>query len=438
MKRTLPLVVIVGRMNVGKSTLFNRLSVDVKSLAFEYPGVTRDFIQDVVCWQDRCFTLVDTGGISLRKTDDPITEQVRQRALQLLEKADLLLFVCDGSTGIVQEDREIAAIIHKLEKKTIVIVNKSDTTAAQEQMYEFDRLGLKPVIPISAQHGKNIADVLEGIIQSIPLVKVQEEEPSCSVVLLGKPNVGKSSLMNAILKQERSIVAGQPGTTREAVSERITFYQEDILVTDTPGLRRQRGVREPLERLMVKSALNALENGNIILLLVDASEGRIADQELKLAYYAFEERYKALLILFNKVDLLEDPYVKQTLNMSIEEYAPLFKKVAHLFISCKTGANVGKLLPMVNELCQRYSQQFPDEDITHLFKDALIRRPLYRNEQPLHVYAARQIQTAPITILLLVNEPRWFEKSQLGFFENLLRQNYDLKGVPVRFITRKK
>jgi GTP-binding protein len=438
MKRSLPLVVIVGRMNVGKSTLFNRLSTDVKSLAFEYPGVTRDFIQDIVCWQDRCFTLIDTGGISLRKTDDPITEQVRLRALQLLEKSDLLLFVCDGMTGVVQEDREIAAIIHKLEKKTIVIANKSDTAAAQERLYEFDRLGFKGIIPISAQHGKNIAEVLETIIHSIPKIKREEEEPSCRVVILGKPNVGKSSLMNALLKQERTIVAGQPGTTREAISERITFYQEDILVTDTPGLRRQRGIREPLEKLMVKSALHALENSDIVLLLVDASQGMIADQELKLAYYAFEEQYKALVILFNKTDLVEDPYTKKTLDMSIEEYGPLFKKISYMYISCKTGANVGKIIPMVNDLCQRYAQQFNDADINHLFKEALIRRPLYRNEQPLHVYEARQIQTAPITILLLVNEPRWFEKAQLGFFENLLRQNYDLKGIPVRFVVRKK
>lgn len=215
-------------------------------------------------------------------------------------------------------------------------------------------------------------------------------------------------------------------------------YQEDILVTDTPGLRRQRGIREPLERLMVKSALHALEEADIVLLLIDASQGTIADQELKLAYYAFEERHKALFILFNKADLLEDPYTKKTLDMSMEDHAPLFKKVAYQFISCKTGTNVGKIVPKVKELCERYSQQLPDADITHLFKEALIRRPLYRNEQPLHVYAARQIHTAPITILLFVNEPRWFEKAQLGFFENLLREKYDLKSIPVRFITRKK
>lgn len=230
----LPRVLIVGRMNVGKSTLFNRLSVDVKSLAFDYEGVTRDFLKDTVCWQDRCFELIDTAGISSQKSQDPVIEASRVRALDLLNEADLVLFVCDGKVGLLAEDRMLIKLVHKLKRPALMVVNKIDAHAAQEQLYEFDQAGFKTVIPISAQHGTGIADLLEAVVHALPEQSqiAQEEAPSCKVVILGKPNVGKSSLLNALLKQDRVLVADVPGTTREAISEKIRFFKEDIEVTD--------------------------------------------------------------------------------------------------------------------------------------------------------------------------------------------------------------
>ena len=250
----MPMVAIVGRTNVGKSTLFNRLSESVKSMTLDYEGVTRDVITDVVSWRDTTFELADTGGISLRKiVDDPIAEVARTRALEVVKNSALVLFVCDGTVGITQEDRELAKMLHKLKKSVVLVINKIDTSIAKAQMYEFERLGFTPLITISAQHGIGISDLFEAILENLPehALQEEEEEPACKVVILGKPNVGKSSLMNLILKKERSIVADMPGTTREPIQELVRFYQESIQLTDTPGIRRKRGVTEPIEKLMV-------------------------------------------------------------------------------------------------------------------------------------------------------------------------------------------
>jgi len=434
----LPKVIIVGRVNVGKSTLFNRLSTDVKSLTFDYEGVTRDFLKDEVCWQGKCFDLIDTGGISLRKTSDPIAEAVRVKALDLVEQSDVVVFVCDGKAGLAQEDLEISKLLHKMKKTVLLAINKIDSSLAKEHEFEFERLGHKAIFPLSAQHGKGIADFLETIVNNLPDTKIveQEQDDICKVVFLGKPNVGKSSLMNLLLKQERSIVSQEPGTTREAISEKIRFYEGDIQITDTAGVRRKRAVSEELETFMVKSTMRALKDSDIVLLLVDSSEGRLSDQELKLAFYAFDN-YKALVILFNKHDLV-DEYIEETLKFNLEPYKHIMKKVERLNISCKTGKNIGKVLAKIDTVFARYSQRFADDDLTFLLKEALERRPLYHKTMRLVLRGVRQLSTAPITLLLLVNVPDWFGPSQLGYFDNVLRKQFNLKGVPVRFVVRKK
>ncbi len=434
----LPIVLIIGRTNVGKSTLFNRLSVNVKSLTLNQEGVTRDFLKDTVCWQDHCFELIDTGGVSLRRTTDPLLQKLRERLLSLIDEATVVLFVCDGVIGLLPEDREVAKLLHKRGKQVLLLVNKSDVKIMQENMYEFEQLGFAVLLPISAQHGIGIGDVLEELVALLPKIKPVTEELSYRVVILGKPNVGKSSLMNILLKQERSLVSEQPGTTREALIEKIRFYQEDIQVADTPGIRRKRVVTEKLEDLMVQSAFRAVRDADIVLLMVDSTEGRIADQELKLAFYVFEQQHKALIVLFNKQDLVVDPFTQEQLAFSLEEYKYFMDKVVQLTISCKTKKNVGKVLPLVKKVWQRYSQYFSDEQLTRICKEALQKKPLYRNQKLLIVYYAQQVATAPITILLKVNEPKWFGPSQLGFFDNILRRTFNLKGVPIRFFVRKK
>lgn len=438
-KTKLPQVAIVGRMNVGKSTLFNRLSDNVKSMTLDYEGVTRDVLSDTICWRNTCFRLIDTGGISLKKKTDPVVEQTRQRALAKLEEAEVVLFMVDGKVGIVNEDRDLSKLIHKLGKKAILVINKIDAHQSKENQYEFARLGFKDEVLLSAQHGVGVPELFEAILAKLPegIQKEEEEKTLCNVMLLGKPNVGKSSLLNLLLKEERAIVADQPGTTREPISERIRFNKSSIKLTDTPGVRRKRKVDEQLEQIMVKKALGSIDDADVVLLVIDANEARIVDQELKLAFYAFEERSKGLIVLFNKDDLM-DEYKRDSLEFSLEPYDYFFDKVAQLRISCKDRKNIRKLTDVIDAVCQRYTQRFSDDELTILFKEALQHKPLYKSQQRLILYRANQVRTGPITIELVVSEPKWFGPSQMAFFEGILRKNADLKGVPVRFVARKK
>ncbi|MFA6065873.1 MAG: ribosome biogenesis GTPase Der [Candidatus Babeliaceae bacterium] len=432
-------VVIVGRMNVGKSTLFNKLSESVRSITLDYAGVTRDFIKDVIEWKNHRFEIIDTGGISLRKTEDIILEKVRQTALDLVQKTDLVVFVVDSLVGVLPEDREIAQLLHKNNKKVILVINKIDNTLAQEHIHEFYKLGFPHTVSISAEHSKGINDVLNEIVDLLPQETsgAADKEPDYRVVFLGRPNVGKSSLMNALLQEERSIVSDIPGTTREAISEKIQFYQQNIELTDTPGIRRKRSVGGQLEPLMVKSSFAALKNADIVVLVLDVTEAKLVDQELKLAFYAFEEHYKALIIVFNKIDLKTE-LMDQELERSLSLYNHLIKKVPLLNISCKSGKNVGRLVPLIEEVWQRFSQKLSDEEVNRLIVSSLQKKPLYHNQKLLRVYGARQVAQSPITILIDVNEPDWFGPSQLGFFENIIRGAYTMIGVPIKFIVRKK
>lgn len=435
--RSNPSVVIVGRMNVGKSSLFNRLSSDVKSMTLDYEGVTRDFVKDTVCWKDNCFDLIDTGGITLRDTPDPIARKVQEQVLNLVQEAALVLFVCDGTVGLLPEDREIARVLHRQDKQVLVVVNKIDSQVAKDQLYEFDRLGFAEIVPVSCAHALGINELLDSICAQLPQqgTGLEEEKTGFKIVLLGKPNVGKSSLMNELVKSERSIVLDMPGTTREAISERVTFYQQDVTVTDTPGVRRKKSVDEGIEQLMVHSSFRALDEADIVLLLIDASEGTIADQELKLAFYAFAQKQKALIMLFNKTDLMTDEK-RADLEFSLEPYEFLTKKLMRLDISCKTGKNVGRIMAVVQEVWERHTQKFSNDDLTFLFQEALRNKPLYHKTELLKLFRVRQVKTAPLTFLLIVNQPMWFGESQLGFFENLMRKAYDLRGVPIVFIPR--
>lgn len=435
-KAHVPTVAIVGRMNVGKSTLFNRLSENVKAMTLDFEGVTRDFLRDTIAWQGRSFDLVDTGGISVKKTSDDLLAKSRAVALSIIEQADILLFVVDGVSGLVSEDRELAQMIRRFNKPVFLVVNKIDSKVAEDNRYEFETLGFDKKCFISASHGKNIIDLLELIVEHLPKPKLVEvNEPAYKVMLLGKPNVGKSSLMNLLLQKERAIVSAEAGTTREALADTVTFYQEDIQLADTPGVRRMRSVTAPIEELMVQSTMRALKDSDIVLLLVDGSSEHLVDQELKLAFYAFESQYKALMILYNKADLVEEDK-KAQLEHDIEGYDFFLKKIPSLSISCKTGKNIGKILPTVNELWKRYSRTFHQNELTQLFKEASIAKPLYHNKNLLVFYSAHQVSTAPITIVMHVNVPDWFGPSQVAYFERILRSAYDVRGVPIKFIIR--
>lgn len=432
------MVVIVGRMNVGKSTLFNRLAKDARSITLDYEGVTRDFIKDRFEWHGHQIDLIDSGGITLRRLSDTLLEKVRQKVLDLIEKADVIVFMTDGTIGLLPEEQEISKLLHKLGKPVIVAINKIDNSQAQEHMHEFERLGHQACVPISAQHGRNINDLLDTIVSLLPRQssKIAEVKPTLRVVLIGRPNAGKSSLMNLILQEERSIVSEIPGTTREAISESIMFYKQAIEVTDTPGIRRQKSITGELEPLMVKSAFHALRDADIIVLLIDGSDSVLVDQELKLAFYAYAEQYKGLILLINKQDLMTE-LNKQSLQENFDFYKHLIKRIPVLYISCKSGKNIGRVLPTIQKVWDKYSYTFDKSKLQLLFISNLQKKPVYHMGQKLIIDEVDQIKTAPPTILLKVNHPEWFGESQMRFFENLIHSEYDITGVPIKFVIRK-
>ncbi len=430
----LPSVIIFGRMNVGKSTLFNRLAKREKSIVMDYSGVTRDFISDQVAWYGVSFIFTDTGGVSIHKSEDPLTEQVRLRALQCAREASVVLFVVDGTVGITLSDQELAKWLHKNAKEVILIVNKIDVHVTQERLHEFDRLGFKRIITVSATHGTGIELLQDSVIALLPH-KAGESvaaQPVMNVVFLGKPNVGKSSLMNMLLQEERSIVSDIPGTTREAVTAPLQFYAQTIALTDTAGVRRKRSVSEPLEELMVKSSMQAVRQSDIALLLVDASQGRLSDQELKLAFYVFEQG-KALIIVLNKEDLM-DVQAKESWKFHRDEYKFLYDKLEVRFISCKSGKNVNKLLSLITKVWQRYHTKLSDSQLTSTCKQALMHRPLYRQGQLIRLYRVEQIKTAPPTIKLVVSNEKLVGEREQAYLEHVLRKAYDLLSIPVCFV----
>ncbi len=433
-------VMIVGRTNVGKSSLFNTIAPNVKSLTLDYHGVTRDMVSDFVTWNDTTFELIDTGGIELCKKTDAITCQVTERVQQNLEQASLILFVVDGQTEITDKDMQIRGMLKTLNKPVFLLVNKLDTLYQNDLLPMFYSLGFEPIFAVSAVHRRNIADILDAIVatlQTIPLSqKTIDEKPEFRVALLGRPNAGKSSLMNLLLKQDFSIVSPVAGTTREAVRKRMMLNKNVIELIDTAGVRKKGNVDTELESLMTTNALQAAKRAHIVLLVLDVQEPELSAQELKLTSYAFENG-SAVIVLLNKVDLLDD-YGKERLNASLDQYKYFLNKLEVLHISCKSEKNIGKILPLIHEVWQRFQIKFEDRYLTDLFVGAISRVPLFKNQQQIYLHKARQVGHAPMRIELLVRNAVIFDSTHKSFFENVLRKAQDLKSVPIFFYEKTK
>jgi GTP-binding protein len=422
-------VAVVGFPNVGKSTLVNRLTATRETVVFETPGVTRDR-KDVVCeWAGRRFLLVDTGGVDVADRS-PLTQQVAQQARRAVAEAELVLFVVDAKTGVTPGDEEIAAILRRARKQVIVIANKLDDPRRDVEALEFHRLGLGEPVPISALHGHGTGDLLDEIVSALeklgtpPPAEVGEE--AIRVAILGRPNVGKSSLLNALLGEERVIVAELPGTTRDAIDTVLERGEATFVLVDTAGMRRKRRHRQEVEYYSELRARTAAERADIALVLVDSSEG-LVDQDLTVADVARKAGCSTLVVL-SKWDVaavgIED--VRPRLQERLRQRPPITA------VSAKTGRGLERLLDRIEQLFAKHVGRIATPELNRFLDELKGKRPgPARNGRRLNLLYGTQVESRPPRFRLFVNDPGLLTRDYAYWVENRLRDRFDLAGVPV-------
>jgi len=425
-----PIVAIVGRPNVGKSTLFNRISRSRIAIVEGTPGVTRDRIYSDAEWLNRHFTLVDTGGIDYET--DEITKQVRRQAMIAVEQADVIIFVVDGRTGITALDEELAEHLRRSGKPIVLCVNKvDDQEQAWELMGEFYALGLGDPLLVSAEHGKNVGDLLDKVIEYLPEDTPEPSPDALHVAIVGRPNVGKSSLVNKILGDDRCIVTDIAGTTRDAVDSWFTYGEQEMVLIDTAGLRRRSKVEESLEYYSVMRTLRAVDRSNVTVAVLDATEG-LTEQDTKIIGYAHESG-RGLVIAVNKWDLVEkDANTLRNYELEIRkklrfaDYAPI------VFISALTGQRVRVLLDTIIQVNEARGMRIPTGRLNEIIQDAVqvAQVPSDKGVQ-LKIYYATQVQVNPPVFAIYVNRRDLMHWSYQRYLENRLRQEYGFVGTPI-------
>lgn len=427
---------IVGRPNVGKSTIFNRILQERKSIVEDTPGVTRDRIYGKGEWLTKEFRLIDTGGIQV--ADQPFKKEIEIQVEIAIEEADTILFVVSGKDGITNDDEYIARMLRKANKPVILVVNKVDDTQFQNSIYEFYNLGIGDPIACSGAHGIGIGDVLDQLISSFESRRHKDYESSLSFCFIGRPNVGKSSLVNAILNQERVIVSNVEGTTRDAIDTPFKADGKDYVVVDTAGIRRKGKVFESIEKYSVLRAISAIERSDVALIVIDGEKG-ILEQDKHVAGYAHESG-KGVIIVYNKWDTVEKD--EQTMNRIIKEIRSEFVYLSYapiVFVSALTKQRVHSLLPLIEEVANYNSLRIQTNVLNEVILDAqLMTPPPTHNGKRLKIYYASQVAANPPTIVLFVNDPELLHFSYKRFIENKLREVFEFKGTPIHIMARER
>jgi GTP-binding protein len=431
-----PVVALVGRPNVGKSSLFNRLVGERRAIVEGKPGTTRDRIYGEVEWNGRSFKVVDTGGLV---PDDVLAtlapketaEAIRRQVELAIDEADVIVLVVDVKAGVTPLDSDIADRLRVAGKPVVVAVNKADTPDSRLNAVEFFALGLGEPVAVSAVHGTGIDDLLDKLMEHLPPEGLAEEEPAeIRLAVIGRPNVGKSSLVNALLGEERVAVSPVPGTTRDVVDTLVEFQGRRVLLLDTAGIRRRGRVQAGLERYAMLRAQRALERAHVALLLVDASEGVVA-QDTHIAGYALEA-YCSIIVLLNKWDLVPKDQRSERLAQAHEAlsfipFAPV------LPVSAKTGYHVGRILPLVLQVYDERRVRIPTAELNRIIRDAVERHPPpTKPGKWVKFYYATQVDTDPPTFVLFVNDPESVHFSYLRYLENQIRERYGFMGTPLK------
>ncbi|MBE6068295.1 MAG: ribosome biogenesis GTPase Der [Clostridium lundense] len=433
-----PIVAIVGRPNVGKSTLFNKLAGRRIAIVEDTPGVTRDRIYAEAEWLKYNFTMIDTGGIE-PESDDVIISQMRRQAQIAIETADVIVFLVDGKSGITPADYEVSQMLRKSKKPIVLVVNKVDRIAEEDNAYEFYNLGIGEPIAISASQGLGLGDMLDRVVEHFDsIIGENEEDEYVRIAFVGKPNVGKSSLVNKILGEERNIVSDIPGTTRDAIDSVIETEEGKFILVDTAGIRRRSKIKDEIERYSVVRTYAALERADVCILMIDAEDG-ISEQDQRIIGYA-HEMSKAIMVIVNKWDLIE----KET-NTMIEFKKGLQRELAfmsyapYLFISAKTGQRVHKVLEMAKMCYDNYNKRVK----TGVLND-VISRAVTMQEPPIvgitrmKIYYATQTGVKPPTFIFFVNNPDALHFSYSRYLENQLRDSFDFSGTGIKMEFRER
>ena len=434
-----PLVAVVGRPNVGKSTLFNAIVKKRISIVEDIPGVTRDRIYFDAEWLGHEFTMIDTGGIEFVGSDDHIFTSMRYQAELAIQEADVILYIVDGKTGVQPQDQDIANILRSSGKPVILVVNKIDNVEQEANIYEFYSLGLGDPIGVSAVNHMNLGDLLDLVLEHIEKVPVDEDsEDAIHVSLIGRPNVGKSSLTNALLGKERVIVSNIPGTTRDSIDTHWIHEGTEFVLIDTAGMRRKGKIDLPVERYSVVRALRAVDRSDIAVLVLDATEG-VTEQDKKIAGYAHESG-KGCIIVVNKWDLIEkdsktsDKFTEDIYReLAFMQYAPV------LYVSALTKQRVNRLADVVKFVSEQQNMRVSTSVLNELLEDSLlVNPPPAKSGIPLKIYYMTQASVKPPTFILFVNNPDIMHFSYMRFLENRLRDTFGFGGTPIRLILRGK
>ncbi len=433
-----PVVAVVGRPNVGKSTFFNRISGKRISIVEDTPGVTRDRIYCDVEWLDYRFTLIDTGGIE-PDSNDVILSQMREQALVAIDSADVILFMVDGRADLTTADIEIAQMLRISKRPVIVVANKIDTARLPDSYYEFYSLGLGEPVPISSVNALNLGDLLDRVVEHFADIKVElEEDDAVKVAVIGKPNAGKSSLINNLLGEQRVIVSEIAGTTREAIDTPFEYAGNQYVLIDTAGIRRKSRVSQDVEKYSVLRALTAIERADVCVLMIDATEG-VTEQDKKVAGYAHEAG-KATIILVNKWDLIEkdnktyDRYAQTVRNaLAFMSYAPIE------FVSVKTGKRLERVIKMIDYVNNQSALRIPTGTLNDVISEAiLMHQPPSDKGKRLKIYYMTQVAVKPPRFVLFINDDELAHFSYMRFIENNLRKNFNFDGTPIIIETREK
>ena len=430
-----PVVALVGRPNVGKSTLFNRLIGERLAIVEDVPGTTRDRLYGESDWNGVPFVVVDTGGLADDPTDDMV-QSIRAQAEVAIQEADVIVLLVDGVAGLTGADEDVAELLRKTRKPVVLAVNKADNAERRQNAVEFYGLGLGDPYPISAIHGTGTGDLLDQVVAELPVTPEEEDDESVKIALVGRPNVGKSSLLNKLLGKERSIVSEIPGTTRDAIDTQLRYEGQDITLIDTAGIRRRGRVEVGIEKYSVLRSMRAIQRADVSLLLVDAVEG-ITAQDAHVAGYIIEEG-KSAVVIVNKWDLIEKD--TNTLNayaakvrgaLNFLDYVPV------LFISAQTGQRVNQVLPTALRVYEARFQRIATAELNRLLQDAIAHHPPpTKGGQRLKFYYATQASVDPPRFIFFVNDHRLVHFTYERYLENLLRERYVFEGTPLRLIFR--